>query len=57
MTAANDNERAAIVAWLREYGNHTMGTKSCIRCQIADDIERGEHLHDTLADSDGDDGS
>ena len=40
---AVNNEHAAIVAWLREYGNHPP-SPDCPRCQIADAIERGEHL-------------
>lgn len=36
------DERAKIVAWLREFGNHPPAP-NCERCNAADAIERGEH--------------
>lgn len=36
-------ERAQIVAWLREYGNHGL-SPNCERCNIAAAIEAGAHL-------------
>lgn len=36
-------ERAKVVAWLREYGNHP-AWPHCERCQAADAIEQGQHL-------------
>lgn len=43
-------ERAAIVNWLREAGNHDFDQFGvCRRCDAADAIERGEHIAaDTL---------
>ena len=45
LSAARAKERAQIVGWLREFGNHPQ-RPDCVRCDIADAIERGEPWED-----------
>jgi hypothetical protein len=45
IAASTTNERAMIVEWLREFGNHgNDGADNCLRCRLAEAIQRGDHI-------------